>query len=796
MRTPIAVRDPGVVLDNSPELTVLRLPSRAGWPARISFGMMAAIVLTITFLLSPAFGGDPAVAAVAACVGSAALAGIYLVSRWSLRRGVIVSLTPDKFVVRKHWSDGGEALEFFLDQVRFEETRREIVVSRGRKAFRFGSGLTPEDRRSVVAFLNDEIAIHLRPAPGTVRPAPQALDANPPGHTFAMPVLPEDLDLGALAVRGDLDPGPEPPPAPEDLDPLTLALCGQFRGADARKAHLAPAIPQPVLAAALQSYLDLRDDEVLLAIVGADAKGRGAPGCALTTRRIYWPGKATGATGNGPARCRSVDYAALPGVIGVTAFGTAIDLGEGRKISLVGDKALVAVMERYLGGVRALFRGELTARGIPDADRARARGAWPRVTAAGSEARAFQAEIRSFQDRTFVVSRARVTPALVAACVLVYAAMVARGVPAFRPSAGSVLAWGADFGPSVVFDHQYWRVFTSIFLHFGLFHLAMNMLCLATSGPVVERFFGHLGFAALYTLSGLGGSIASLWFHPTIISAGASGAIFGVFGGMLGFLAVRRREVPVALLKPMRSGALAFVVYNTLFGLSMPGIDTAAHLGGLASGFVCGLLLTAVAPARPGDRAVASGFVRRAGVLAVLAAALAGLGWQGLDAARARILADPVMGAAIRNQMDAAPAWNAFFERARPVFTEFDRIGAAIDRVLAGFKEDTAADPKTDATLNGLEADSRALGARVAGLPAANPEIEALRSHMAAAQVHQSRIIKAVRQASGIGDASHVTGPDAFIASVQAYKKEFESIKSLSDVYVRAHHLELHQKTP
>ena len=230
---------------------------------------------------------------------------------------------------------------------------------------------------------------------------------------------------------------------------------------------------------------------------------------------------------------------------------------------------------------------------------------WPRVVAADERARALRAQVQTFERRTFVATRARVTPAILLACVAVFAAMVARGASVMKPGGEMMLEWGADFGPAVIFDHEGWRLFTSMFLHFGLIHLLANMFCLATAGPLVERFFGHVGFAALYLLSGLGGSIASLCIHPMAISAGASGAIFGVFGALLGFLAIRHREVPTAMLKPMRGGALAFVGYNTIFGLGVPGIDMAAHLGGLVTGFVCGLMLTAVtrAPVAPGRRA-------------------------------------------------------------------------------------------------------------------------------------------------------------------------------------------------
>ena len=123
-----------------------------------------------------------------------------------------------------------------------------------------------------------------------------------------------------------------------------------------------------------------------------------------------------------------------------------------------------------------------------------------------------------------------------------------------------------------------------MFLHFGWMHLAFNMYCLAKAGAVVERLLGHIGFAGLYLLSGVGGSIASLSVHPTVVAAGASGAIFGVFGALLGFLALRHAEVPADRIRPMAGGTLAFIGYNVVFGLGVPGIDMAATSAGWRSG--------------------------------------------------------------------------------------------------------------------------------------------------------------------------------------------------------------------
>ena len=98
----------------------------------------------------------------------------------------------------------------------------------------------------------------------------------------------------------------------------------------------------------------------------------------------------------------------------------------------------------------------------------------------------------------------------------------------------TVLEWGANFGPKTM-DGQWWRLFTSMFLHFGIIHIGFNMWVLWNVGRLVERLVGNFGFALLYVVSGLLGSVASLAWNPTTISAGASGAVFGVVGALIGF---------------------------------------------------------------------------------------------------------------------------------------------------------------------------------------------------------------------------------------------------------------------
>jgi rhomboid protease GluP len=181
------------------------------------------------------------------------------------------------------------------------------------------------------------------------------------------------------------------------------------------------------------------------------------------------------------------------------------------------------------------------------------------------------------------------TIVLIALNVLVFVLMVLRGVSAFNPTALSVLKWGADYGP-LTLHGQWWRMFVSTFLHFGIIHLLFNMFVLFSIGLFMENLAGRVPFVVLYLVCGLGGSAASLAWHPSTVSAGASGAIFGLYGALLGYLVRHRNSIPSESLASLRKGALTFIGFNLVYGLR-PGVDMAAHLGGLVTGFALGLFM-------------------------------------------------------------------------------------------------------------------------------------------------------------------------------------------------------------
>jgi rhomboid protease GluP len=189
------------------------------------------------------------------------------------------------------------------------------------------------------------------------------------------------------------------------------------------------------------------------------------------------------------------------------------------------------------------------------------------------------------------------TRLIVIANVAVFGVMVARGVSFMNPGGLTLLDWGANFAP-LTMNGQWWRLFTCMFLHFGIIHIGMNMWVLWGLAPLVERLVGSVGFAIAYIVSGLAGSIASLAWNPVGISAGASGAVFGTAGALFGFVVLRRDTIPDAMRWQMLKSMTTFLVLNLVIGMSVPQIDMAAHAGGFVGGVVCGLILSQ--PLSPG----------------------------------------------------------------------------------------------------------------------------------------------------------------------------------------------------
>ncbi len=178
------------------------------------------------------------------------------------------------------------------------------------------------------------------------------------------------------------------------------------------------------------------------------------------------------------------------------------------------------------------------------------------------------------------------TPILIDLNILVFIVMIASGVGIMSPSTLSLLKWGTDFGP-LTLTGDWWRAVTCNFIHIGAFHLLMNMYAFMYVGLLLEDLIGSRRMFMSYLLTGLCSAVFSLYMHGETISAGASGAIFGLYGIFLAFLFFHRiaKEQRKALL----TSILIFVGYNLVYGMKA-GIDNAAHIGGLLSGFLLGII--------------------------------------------------------------------------------------------------------------------------------------------------------------------------------------------------------------
>ncbi len=193
---------------------------------------------------------------------------------------------------------------------------------------------------------------------------------------------------------------------------------------------------------------------------------------------------------------------------------------------------------------------------------------------------------------------ASVTYALIGLNVLVFLAMLVSGISFTNPTVLQLLQWGANFGP-LDRSGQWWRLLTACFLHIGFLHIAFNMYVLYQVGPFTERLFGSLRYLAVYLAAGVGGNLLGLWLHPMTVSAGASGAIFGVYGGLLAFLLKERAALRPEAVKSIGQSALIFIAFNLFYGAASAHTDLTAHIGGLATGFLAGLLLARPLPRLP-----------------------------------------------------------------------------------------------------------------------------------------------------------------------------------------------------
>jgi membrane associated rhomboid family serine protease/Flp pilus assembly protein TadD len=180
-----------------------------------------------------------------------------------------------------------------------------------------------------------------------------------------------------------------------------------------------------------------------------------------------------------------------------------------------------------------------------------------------------------------------ITSLLLAINIVVFVAMLVNHVPLVSPTSEHVVRWGGNFGP-LTLGGQPWRLFTNIFVHIGLPHIVANMWALLVLGRLAEQLYGRRSFLAIYLISGLGGSLASLCWNPIGVSAGASGALFGIAGALIATLYAGKLPLPKQVIRPILWTLLFWAAFDLAYGFWKAGVDNAAHVGGFIAGLMVG----------------------------------------------------------------------------------------------------------------------------------------------------------------------------------------------------------------
>ena len=281
---------------------------------------------------------------------------------------------------------------------------------------------------------------------------------------------------------------------------------------------------------------------------------------------------------------------------------------------------------------------------------------------------------------------APVTLALLSCNIVVFAITLYHGAGLWHNSSGVQLAWGANFGPATQ-DGQWWRLATAMFLHFGILHLALNMWALWDVGRLVERLYGRKRFIALYLACGVAGNLLSLVVQGNrAVSGGASGAIFGIYGALLIFLWRERKHVDRGEFRWLFGAAAVFTVFTLVMGQVIPGIDNAAHIGGLVTGALLGRALARpwalASPRTHGGRWIASALLVLA--VAVLSTHIPPPTYRMGEEVRAR----EAIRAFVLEDFQISKRWDDILSSGRKDTLTFNQLAGRIDTdVTADYQE-------------------------------------------------------------------------------------------------------------
>jgi len=182
-----------------------------------------------------------------------------------------------------------------------------------------------------------------------------------------------------------------------------------------------------------------------------------------------------------------------------------------------------------------------------------------------------------------------ITPIVLLLNFLIFILMLITGVDIYRPEVIDIVNWGGNAKNLTLEQGQYWRLLTSIFVHIGITHILMNSLGFLFAAALLEHNLGRKFFLFVYLSTGILASITSALWNERMVSAGASGAIFGLYGFLLAKL-ISANEQQRKMNEGLIATILIYVLYNLIMGLT-GNIDNAAHIGGLIAGIVLGVAL-------------------------------------------------------------------------------------------------------------------------------------------------------------------------------------------------------------
>ncbi len=174
--------------------------------------------------------------------------------------------------------------------------------------------------------------------------------------------------------------------------------------------------------------------------------------------------------------------------------------------------------------------------------------------------------------------------------ILVFFLPLLVGIDVTNISSEYLYSIGAVEGTAVVVKGEIWRLFSGMFLHGGVEHILMNMLSLFLVGRSVEMIFSRFSYLSIYLVSGLIGSLVSIYFHKESVGIGASGAIFGIFGAVVGFALVHHKKMHDEFKEFIKSVGVILLL-NLVIGLVFPNVDMSAHIGGAISGVIGGAMI-------------------------------------------------------------------------------------------------------------------------------------------------------------------------------------------------------------